>query len=484
MECSQFNKLTQSIDSGNLTTLKWYLESGGDPNIYDESSKETLVNYVAKKHSEEYPFGDDDEGPSATMLLLDYGGDPDFYPEGGSPPLITASMKGLYKLVDTLLQYGANPDIQYIDQYGITPLLGAIISLREQRLLKDKAKQTMMDRNKDVDFLKVVKILLKWEANTNIQATFFSNRGKEVINVCNAGMGQTNDVDTIILEHVNNKENDLFGNLIISILSPPHTYLYEYLQGGGDPNLSANANARTVTLLTSAISHSEHDAVRILLDNGADPNYQSIGSKTPLAWASHYGDHRLVSLLLSHRADPNIQQTLTTTDGDTYLLFTPLTHAAEKLSINTQFNDVVNHSKVIDLLLDAGANTDIQEFSLEENRFVTFFTNPEINNEVKDYVKEIIETKKQEKILTLMRGSRCPQSNMNHMREEMVFSYIPQMLSMLPYNAEVTRRQFLEDNENEHIKNYLNTLQQSGGKKKRKKKKNKKKDKKTRCKKR
>ena len=61
------------------------------------------------------------------------------------------------------------------------------------------------------------------------------------------------------------------------------------------------------TLLHHACENDKHDSIKLLLNNGANPNLKenSFGL-TPLHWATEYGDMDMVKLLIDNGADPNI----------------------------------------------------------------------------------------------------------------------------------------------------------------------------------
>jgi ankyrin repeat protein len=63
--------------------------------------------------------------------------------------------------------------------------------------------------------------------------------------------------------------------------------------------------------LHSATAAGDHDAVRALLDAGADPNARQEGGYTPLLQAAHADDPELARMLLDHGAD----RTLAADDG-------------------------------------------------------------------------------------------------------------------------------------------------------------------------
>jgi uncharacterized protein len=77
------------------------------------------------------------------------------------------------------------------------------------------------------------------------------------------------------------------------------------LERGAESSAVAK-NVMRVAALHSAAAARETGIVRLLLDNGADPNAQQEGGFTALHAAAQHGDRELAELLLGRGADPSL----------------------------------------------------------------------------------------------------------------------------------------------------------------------------------
>ena len=93
--------------------------------------------------------------------------------------------------------------------------------------------------------------------------------------------------------------------------------------------------------------------VKELLDAGADVNFIDAKGDTPLSTAIETDNYEMVKLLLEKKADPNLP-------GVRF----PLLHSAIDVAIEGVKNDGIDindSTKIIDLLLQYGANPEIKD---------------------------------------------------------------------------------------------------------------------------
>jgi len=158
-------------------------------------------------------------------LVIDCGANPNGQStvEGGTP-LHTAADRGYLRIVEFLLEHGANPNMK--NNYGSTPLHYAAM----------------------YGYPEVVELLLEHGANPNIQ----SNYGSTPLHY--AAMYGYPEVVELLLEH------------------------------GANPNIQ---NRYGYTPLHFAIEGCFVDVVRVLLDHGADPTIRDNEGRTPLDYGSN-----------------------------------------------------------------------------------------------------------------------------------------------------------------------------------------------------
>jgi len=110
------------------------------------------------------------------------------------------------------------------------------------------------------------------------------------------------------------------------------------IQHGADVNAWAD-DKHCYNPLLAAVTWKNREAVKLLLEAGADPNVFNCFSESPLAGAVEEDDLEMAALLLRHGANKTIDMPAGITG------FTPLGRAASNLSL-----------PMIELLLEAGAD--------------------------------------------------------------------------------------------------------------------------------
>lgn len=225
-------------------------------------------------------------GGKCLQLLLEAGADPSICTEGGLPPLAMAVSSGYRHNVQLLLNNGADPN-----QVGYA---GATVVVIAASRGKPEILQLLMDHGGDP---------LKASGTTGSALTVA------------AGMGSVRDPECerlrIILDHI-----------------------------GPEGDVDA-PGAFGMTALMHAAMMGNVDAVRLLLEHGADPNKVGIGGATALGYATVMSHADVGRLLVERGANVNVKGA-----GG----ITPLHHAARDM-----------HIEYLKELVEAGATTDVKD---------------------------------------------------------------------------------------------------------------------------
>ena len=192
---------------------------------------------------------------------------------GDGTALMIASYKGYRDLVQTLLELGADPNIQ--TEYGKTALMRATFN----------------------GHIEIAGDLLRYGADPNLQDQDY------------------NDEEAL-------KENYVFekADTALSLASSSYPEIAELLlESKADPNIIGPGLLLLGTPLESACRSKDPSLFQNLLKFGADPNYQDSKGKdmTALMGASMYGFIDYVRQLLKLGADPNLQDDM----GQTALMY-------------------------------------------------------------------------------------------------------------------------------------------------------------------
>jgi len=299
----EFNsKLFDAISKGNIDEIKYYLESGADPNA-NALNGWTPLHYAASYNDKE-----------ATKLILEYGGDVNARDVEGMTPLALAALENNTQVAELLIKNDANVNERNIK--GDTPLLLAVKNRNKEmvELILSKGKNPS-----DLPTaLKVAALNFDTE-NVKILSNYISNIVEKVAFY---------DVDYGSIPEPNLlwKVYHAYRKKGYYVYSSPHPEKIKVLdvirlladQPGIDINLSDETGN---TLLTQAIIDGEYEIAKILIENGADVNVRhnikykflysiakgkpSLYNVTPLMLACAKGQKELVELLIQKGAKVN-----------------------------------------------------------------------------------------------------------------------------------------------------------------------------------
>lgn len=259
-------RLMRSINTEDVATVRWLLDSGLDPNSRDSAGSLPLVEASFKGT------------PEVVELLLGKGADPRSRSRNGITPIMAAAMQSHAGIVRRLTRSGGDINVHGND--GSTPLIYAA---------------TQGDRN-------LVNTLLSLGADVN------ATRGDGYSALFGASVhGNPEIVRTLARKgaNVDGRDKDGTTSLMIATWNGDRSVVNVLLELGANPNA---AKADGYTALIGAAMQGNPDIVRSLAGKGADVNCKASDGNTPLMIAAWKGDRIVVDVLLSFSADINATQ--------------------------------------------------------------------------------------------------------------------------------------------------------------------------------
>eukprot|EP00397_Hematodinium_sp_SG-2012_P016628 GEMP01016973.1.p1 GENE.GEMP01016973.1~~GEMP01016973.1.p1 ORF type:complete len:543 (+),score=91.48 GEMP01016973.1:86-1714(+) len=283
--------------TGNVGDLERALQQGLDINAVD-SSKFTMLAWAARTGAV----------PTA-KLLLERGANPNLSGGPDMPtPLIVASKHGYTEVAELLLKYYADPNKR--DDKMHTPLIFACANghYNTTRLLLDSGANPHLMARSDANIAQPIDMSsidnqFRLEPGTRAALDWQeSSDGKTAIH-CAARYGHAQIVDLLLGAGVNPDAQDDKGKTSVfwAAYRGHIQALCTLLNARAEVDLPDNEGN---TPLMWACRLGKHEAAKVLIEYGADPNYHcpKEHARGPLTWAIQYGDTAMVSLLKNEGA--------------------------------------------------------------------------------------------------------------------------------------------------------------------------------------
>ncbi len=259
--------------------------------------------------------------------LLDSGASPDVVDADGTPALMAATLFGGADLVKLLLDRGADPNRPGVG--GTTALMWAVPNLEKVRLLvarranvnaqSDTGRTALLIAANYPRTVDVLKLLLESGADLRAQdrggatalalavrasdidvVRFLVDRGMDpgalTPGARRSGIAR-NDLPTadFLLSRVPGKEPELLNT---AATWQPVSLIARWIDAGGDVNASVPVQYARTALMNAVSSEAEGaDALKLLLDKGANPNAEMTEGERPLDWALYKGDTAKIRVL-------------------------------------------------------------------------------------------------------------------------------------------------------------------------------------------
>ena len=296
------------------------------------------------------------------MKLSDSGCEVDPVDERGETPLFNATTRGRLRIMDLLLEAGANVDAR--DQHGHSPLAYLAILSGEERISFRGERILSTYPNSSRKLKDMMELLLRRGASVNftdnegktplMHLTTFGDRStkilylkrgakvnrestKDEVSLSQAARSRCHDLAGLLLQwgaDVDTKDADDLIPLHYAAQHGPRELVEILLQWGA--NVNAEGSSRW-TPLHYAAWRGPQETAEMLLQRDADVDSFGHGERTPLFYAVRRKSTDMADLLLRHGADPNQEDV----EG-----YTPLFDAISK-----------GGSGHVERLLQAGAQT-------------------------------------------------------------------------------------------------------------------------------
>jgi ankyrin repeat protein len=276
-----------AIRSGSAPEVERLLKAGASPDAVDVDGTPALMAATL--------FGDG----GLVKLLLDRGADPKRPGPGGTTALMWAVPDS--EKVRLLLARGA--DVNARSETGRTALLVAASYPRTVDVL-----QVLLSGGADLraqDKAGAMALALAARSSDINVVRFLVERGLDPNTLTpgarRAGIAR-NDLATAdyLLSRTTGRDPDLLSTAAIW---QPVNLIARWIEVGGDVNSSVPAQYARTPLMNAVTSEAEGvDALKLLLDKGANPNAEMTEGERPLDWALYKGDTAKIRMLEQYGA--------------------------------------------------------------------------------------------------------------------------------------------------------------------------------------
>ena len=267
--------------------------------IFEDSENKNFTFKSAFLESSQ--CGDDE----AVQFILDLGVNVDYSNSEGQTALILASKSGQEEVVQTLISAGANIDHHDNNGHTaviVSNTIGIFLLLLQPKADIDISmheSSTPLMIASDLGYLLVVESLLRFSNNPNVQN--MSGWSALILASCN---GHLQVVELLLKENAdpNVCTNAGCTALVFTSGNGYHQVVELLLHKGANPNIQENNG---LTALMFACQNGHHLVVEVLLKKGADPDIHSDKGQTALIFASSKAHQQVVKLLINAKADLN-----------------------------------------------------------------------------------------------------------------------------------------------------------------------------------
>ena len=156
-------------------------------------------------------------------------------------------------------------------------------------------------------FKTILRLLLVLGLAASISAPAAAQLTRELKFLSNVKKGEHHEVEVMLLSGINYNTRDIDGKpaLIIAIENGDGEMVSLLLDAGADPDIVDRKSGEVP--LTLAAARNNADLVGRLLAKGANPNVPNKQYETALIKAVSNDNRRMVSMLMEHGADPDWQ---------------------------------------------------------------------------------------------------------------------------------------------------------------------------------